>query len=172
MRDQDGVIRHTPETSLSSLCPGPSCHRLRVGAPSSEDHTPGLGQLEAPSSVMLQFHSMNGCQPEKTVSGTSTKRVEPNILPATERSGPMAPQPPPNIRLADQQHEAIHVCELPSDTSGEAGWHYGDGEDHPLNEPLLFHKVKNQKSILAIVISDSKIFAGTQGGEILVWLRA
>lgn len=34
--------------------------------------------------------------------------------------------------------------------------------------PALFHKVKNQKSILALVVSDSKIYAGTQGGEILV----
>ena len=36
------------------------------------------------------------------------------------------------------------------------------------NPPILFHKVKNQKSILALVVSDSKIYAGTQGGEILV----
>ena len=34
--------------------------------------------------------------------------------------------------------------------------------------PALFHKVKNQKSILVLVVSDSKIYAGTQGGEILV----
>ena len=39
-----------------------------------------------------------------------------------------------------------------------------------LNGPALFHKVKNQKSILAIIVSDSKIFAGTQGGELLVGL--
>ena len=35
-------------------------------------------------------------------------------------------------------------------------------------QPKLFHKVKNQRSILALVISDSKIYAGTQGGQILV----
>ena len=33
--------------------------------------------------------------------------------------------------------------------------------------PNLFHRVKNQKSILALVIADSRIYAGTQGGEIL-----
>ncbi|MCJ1397453.1 hypothetical protein MMC11_000646 [Xylographa trunciseda] len=38
-----------------------------------------------------------------------------------------------------------------------------------INGPALFHKVKNQKSILAIVISNSRVFAGTQGGELLVW---
>jgi len=83
----------------------------------------------------------------------------------------MAPRPP-NLRLENQQDETIHADDLLSDTHGEAGRHNGAGEDHTVNEPLLFHKVKNQKSILAIVISDSKIFAGTQGGEILVWLRA
>lgn len=35
-------------------------------------------------------------------------------------------------------------------------------------EPTLFHKVKNQKSILALAVSDSKLYAGTQGGELLV----
>lgn len=35
-------------------------------------------------------------------------------------------------------------------------------------EPTLFHKVKNQKSILALVVSDSRLYAGTQGGELLV----
>ena len=35
-------------------------------------------------------------------------------------------------------------------------------------QPKLFHKVKNQKSILALVIGDAKIYAGTQGGDILV----
>ncbi|KAL9107634.1 MAG: hypothetical protein Q9187_008402, partial [Circinaria calcarea] len=35
------------------------------------------------------------------------------------------------------------------------------------NPPVLFHKVKNQKSILALIVSDSEIYAGTQGGEII-----
>lgn len=35
-------------------------------------------------------------------------------------------------------------------------------------EPTLFHKVKNQKSILALAVSESKLYAGTQGGELLV----
>ncbi|MCJ1295843.1 hypothetical protein MMC34_007407 [Xylographa carneopallida] len=38
-----------------------------------------------------------------------------------------------------------------------------------INGPALFHKVKNQKSILTIVISNSRVFAGTQGGDLLVW---
>ena len=40
----------------------------------------------------------------------------------------------------------------------------------PINpNPSLFHKIKNQNSILALLVSDSKIFAGTQGGDLLVW---
>lgn len=36
-------------------------------------------------------------------------------------------------------------------------------------DPTLFHKIKNQRSILALLVSDSKIFAGTQSGDLLVW---
>ena len=35
-------------------------------------------------------------------------------------------------------------------------------------QPALFHKIKNQRSILAVAVSDSHIYAGTQGGELLV----
>ena len=55
---------------------------------------------------------------------------------------------------------------------------FQDGEinayEHPPHaakseaQPKLFHKVKNQRSILALVIGDAKIYAGTQGGDILV----
>jgi hypothetical protein len=34
--------------------------------------------------------------------------------------------------------------------------------------PVLFHKVKDTRSILSLIVSNSKIFAGTQGGEVLV----
>ena len=34
--------------------------------------------------------------------------------------------------------------------------------------PLLFHKIQTQTSILALLISDSKIYAGTQSGDLLV----
>lgn len=34
--------------------------------------------------------------------------------------------------------------------------------------PTLFHKVKNEKSILALIVSDAYIYAGTQDGEVKV----
>lgn len=34
--------------------------------------------------------------------------------------------------------------------------------------PILFHKIQNQPSILALLVSDSKLFAGTQNGDLLV----
>lgn len=34
--------------------------------------------------------------------------------------------------------------------------------------PTLFHKIQNQRSILALLVSDSKLYAGTQNGDLLV----
>ncbi len=34
--------------------------------------------------------------------------------------------------------------------------------------PSLFHKIKNSKSILAVAVSESHIYAGSQGGDLLV----
>ena len=36
------------------------------------------------------------------------------------------------------------------------------------SQPELFHKVRGQRSILALLVSGSLIFAGTQGGDLLV----
>lgn len=35
--------------------------------------------------------------------------------------------------------------------------------------PTIFHKIQNQPSILAILVSDFKLYAGTQNGDLLVW---
>ena len=35
-------------------------------------------------------------------------------------------------------------------------------------QPKLLHKVKNKRSILALAVAKAKIYAGTQGGDILV----
>ncbi|KAI4118274.1 MAG: hypothetical protein LQ338_007428 [Usnochroma carphineum] len=45
------------------------------------------------------------------------------------------------------------------------GGPYETAQDHP----TLFHRVKNEKSILALAVSDGRLFAGTQAGDILVW---
>ena len=37
------------------------------------------------------------------------------------------------------------------------------------NQPNLFHKIRGEKSILALLVSNAKIYAGTQGGDLLVW---
>lgn len=49
--------------------------------------------------------------------------------------------------------------------------HHGGAQSTTLTvpTPTLFHKVKSQKSILALLVSASKIFAGTQCGDLLVW---
>ena len=51
-----------------------------------------------------------------------------------------------------------------------------DGEGHAsappsssnATSPTLFHKIQNQPSILALLVSDSKLYAGTQNGDLLV----
>lgn len=46
-----------------------------------------------------------------------------------------------------------------------------NGADRPAasyKTPVLAHRMKHDKSILALVVSSQYIFAGTQGGEILV----
>ena len=37
-----------------------------------------------------------------------------------------------------------------------------------LSKPPLLHTIKLQRSILALVVDGSKIYAGTQGGQLLV----
>jgi hypothetical protein len=42
------------------------------------------------------------------------------------------------------------------------------GAERSANTPVLAHRMKHDKSILALAVSAEYIFAGTQGGEILV----
>lgn len=57
-----------------------------------------------------------------------------------------------------------------SDTAAEISGLDGTQTPRTANRssPALLHTVKNQRSILALVVSDSNIYAGTQGGELLV----
>jgi len=164
MRDEDGVIRVARGNSPSSLCTGPKCHRLTAGTHSLQDLVFGLLCYIRAWGIDARQRYLGGPIPALAF-------LESNLtdLPLCERSGLMAHRPP-NIRLDNQSDEVTEADDVTSDTQGETGPLNGAGEDLTVNKPLLFHKVKNRKSILAIVISDSKIFAGTQGGEILVWL--
>lgn len=47
----------------------------------------------------------------------------------------------------------------------------GDGRPRDSRTPALSHRMKHDKSILALAVSAQYIFAGTQGGEILVGLQ-
>lgn len=57
-----------------------------------------------------------------------------------------------------------------SDTAAEISGLDGAQAQRTVNgsSPALLHTVKNQRSILALVVSNSNIYAGTQGGELLV----
>ena len=56
-----------------------------------------------------------------------------------------------------------------SDTATDAEGHGGAPPTSlTATNPTLFHKIQNQRSILALLISDSKLYAGTQNGDLLV----
>ena len=70
----------------------------------------------------------------------------------------------------NQRTNPTSVYDDGSGTATDGGTH-GSAHTPSVNnsDPRLFHKIKNQKSILTLLVSDSKIFAGTQGGDLLVW---
>jgi len=47
--------------------------------------------------------------------------------------------------------------------------HVDDEQDHgELQAPLNVQRLQNDQSILALAVNDQHIYAGTQGGEVLV----
>ncbi|KAI9847985.1 MAG: hypothetical protein M1838_000684 [Thelocarpon superellum] len=40
---------------------------------------------------------------------------------------------------------------------------------HQDDAPSLFHRIRHNRSILSLAVSEQSLFAGTQGGDILVW---
>ena len=73
-----------------------------------------------------------------------------------------------NLRIDSQRTLLANTYQGDSDGSIDLSDQERNSAQDPIKEPALFHKVKNQRSILALVVSDSKIYAGTQGGELLV----
>ena len=69
----------------------------------------------------------------------------------------------------------LHTMPPPADH----GLEHGRGRDSSTDsssqlpvdniQPDLFHKVKDDQSILALAVAEGRIFAGTQGGNIVVW---
>lgn len=55
-----------------------------------------------------------------------------------------------------------------SSTNGSSNGGIADGAPRDSRTPALSHRMKHDKSILALAVSEHYIFAGTQGGEILV----
>lgn len=104
------------------------------------------------------------------------RRVEPTVnlvddifLASTiEKSFTATTHVPPLSPMHDD--ELTDTDHVDSDTGGDgvAGSVRGSRQQTKGTMPTLFHRVKNERSILALVVSDQKIYAGTQGGEILV----
>jgi di- and tripeptidase len=56
-----------------------------------------------------------------------------------------------------------------SSSNGNSNGSIADGAMRDSRTPALSHRMKHDKSILALAVSEHYIFAGTQGGEILVY---
>lgn len=65
------------------------------------------------------------------------------------------------------EDEVTDTDHVDSDTGGNGAAGAQTSQTNGVT-PALFHRVRNERSILALVVSDQKIYAGTQGGEILV----
>ena len=79
--------------------------------------------------------------------------------------------------MASVSHSSNNIgegsCDSSDDYDSASTNDENDGEGAALgalkaHSPALFHKIKNQRSILALLISHDKIYAGTQGGDLLV----
>lgn len=72
---------------------------------------------------------------------------------------------PPTLTLHGKTGSENDESDAATDAEG-----HGGSPSTLLNaaSPVLFHKIQNQPSILALLVSDSKLFAGTQNGELLV----
>ena len=72
----------------------------------------------------------------------------------------------PTLTLHGKSQSDNDESDAPTDLEGN-----GDPPATRLNvaTPTLFHKIQNLYSILALVISESKLYAGTQNGDLLVY---
>lgn len=91
--------------------------------------------------------------------------------------GPMSLAAASKLAMADPRltkrqkrptaNEKVHCPEATAKSTSSHGNNASPTSTRDAQPPNLFHRVKNQRSILALVIADSRIYAGTQGGEIL-----
>lgn len=73
------------------------------------------------------------------------------------------------LRVNSSSSHASAVSNEAEDSTDTEDFENGQPTTTDVPTPQLFHKVRNQRSILALLVSDSKIYTGTQSGELLVW---
>src|SRR5689334_5417643 len=92
------------------------------------------------------------------------------------------PSSTPKLRAGLQRHAMSHISQEPGLTRRDGAGQSSNVANGSLNGhargrsssnrvPALSHRMKHDKSILALAVSSKDIFAGTQGGEILVCAR-
>ena len=91
---------------------------------------------------------------------TCEKKDSQHSLPS---NSPMAHKHSPSLGNTDFKSNGGKVATA-EDGSGFA---HTAPKDHP--QPIRFHTLQGQASILTLLISECKLFAGTQDGDLLVW---
>ena len=71
----------------------------------------------------------------------------------------------PTLTLDGKSGSDIEESDPATDAEGHGG---APSTSLTAKSPTLFHKIQNQRSILALLVSDSKLYAGTQNGDLLV----
>jgi di- and tripeptidase len=125
----------------------------------------------------------------RTVELKGTSLAEACGTPTTlHRAGALNPELPSSLRARVAFHTTRHAGTKPTNIdqggltvlmTAPPAYHdhaerNGVEEPAPMTSktPVLAHRMKHDKSILALAVSSQFIFAGTQGGEILVWNMA
>jgi hypothetical protein len=88
------------------------------------------------------------------------------------KSGTLSPRDTRHAEKASRTHTepglTLPMTALPQDHGAVKSYRVEKQAAMASRTPVLAHRMKHDKSILALVVSSQYIFAGTQGGEILV----
>ena len=75
----------------------------------------------------------------------------------------------PTSTTPDRQRRRSLYGQAADGSDDQRNRHGVHSDSTPIEEPALFHKINAGKSILSLLTTDSKVIAGTQDGDLLVW---
>ena len=75
----------------------------------------------------------------------------------------------PTSTTSNRQRRRSPYSQTTDDIEDQNTRHKVSADSAPIGEPALFHRINAGKSILSLLTTDSKILAGTQDGDLLIW---